>query len=177
MHKIVIDVPNRQLHLYDSNQMVNSFPIAVGKPATPTPAGTYTVIEKVPYPGGVFGTRWLGLSRRYYGVHGTNAPWLIGQAVSNGCIRMYNSDVEYVYDRVDIGSEVRILNNGLVPNPGPGGNGNVYIVQPGDSLWLIANKYSTTVDALAAANHLSPPYTIYPGQKIHLPSTETKSNA
>ncbi len=74
MHKIVIDVPNRQLHLYDSNQMVNSFPIAVGKPATPTPAGTYTVIEKVPYPGGVFGTRWLGLSRRYYGVHGTNAP-------------------------------------------------------------------------------------------------------
>ncbi len=34
MHKIVIDVPNRQLHLYDSNQMVNSFPIAVGKPAT-----------------------------------------------------------------------------------------------------------------------------------------------
>ncbi len=171
MH-IVIDVPSRQLHLYGSNTVLNSFPIAVGKPATPTPPGTYTIAEKVPYPGGVFGTRWLGLSRRYYGIHGTNAPWLIGQAVSNGCIRMYNHDVEYVYDRVDTGTEVRILNQALVSNPGPGGT---YIVQPGDSLWLIANEHNTTVDALAAANYLSPPYTIYPGQKLYLGSTETNA--
>lgn len=173
MH-IVIDVAGRQLHLYESNTMLNSFPIAVGKPATPTPPGTYTIIEKIPHPGGVFGTRWLGLSRRYYGIHGTNAPWLIGQAVSNGCIRMYNNDVEYVYDRVDTGTEVRILNQELVPNPGPG---RTYVVQPGDSLWFIANRYHTTVDALAAANHLSPPYTIYPGQKLYLPGTEPLAGA
>ena len=52
MH-IVIDVPSRQLHLYGSNTVLNSFPIAVGKPATTSPPGTYTIVEKVPYPGGV----------------------------------------------------------------------------------------------------------------------------
>mgnify|MGYP001442453181 CR=1 FL=1 len=174
MYQIVIDVPARQLHLYEGSTPHRTFPIAVGKAATPTPPGTYTVIEKIPHPGGVFGSRWLGLSRRYYGIHGTNAPWLIGQAVSNGCIRMHNSDVEYVYDLVDTGTEVRILNDELVPNPGPGGT---YIVQPGDSLWLIANQYHTTIDALATTNHLSPPYVIYPGQKLYLPGTEPSPSA
>ncbi|NLG86646.1 MAG: L,D-transpeptidase family protein [Firmicutes bacterium] len=174
MYRIIIDVPARQLHLYEGSTLHKMFPIAVGKPSTPTPPGTYTIIEKIPYPGGVFGTRWLGLSRRYYGIHGTNAPWLIGQAVSNGCIRMYNSDVEYVYDRVNIGTEVQILNDELAFNPG---SGNTYTVQPGDSLWLIAHQHHTTVDILAAVNHLSPPYIIYPGQKLYLPGTESSPSA
>ncbi|MGI6129668.1 MAG: L,D-transpeptidase family protein [bacterium] len=177
MYRIVIDVPARQLHLYDGSTNSRTFPIAVGKPATPTPPGTYTIIEKNPYPGGVFGSRWMGLSRRYYGIHGTDAPWLIGQAVSNGCIRMYNEDAQYIYDLVEIGTEVRILNNELVPDLNSPGLGGTYTVQPGDSLWLIANKYNTTIDALAATNHLSPPYIIYPGQKLYLPGTELTSNA
>lgn len=174
MYSIIIDVPARQLHLYNGSVNERTFPIAVGKPSTPTPPGTYTIIEKNPYPGGVFGSRWMGLSRRYYGVHGTDSPWLIGQAVSNGCIRMHNQDAEYVYDLVEIGTEVRILNEGTVveneyeDHQTPS---NAYIVQPGDSLWLIATAHHTTVDALIAANHLSPPYLIYPGQKIFLSGT------
>ncbi|BCV23601.1 L,D-transpeptidase family protein [Gelria sp. Kuro-4] len=169
MYSIVIDVPARLLYLYQGNHQEKSFPVAVGKPETPTPAGTYTIIEKIPYPGGVFGTRWLGLSRRYYGIHGTDAPWLLGQAVSNGCVRMHNADVEYVYDRVEVGTQVRILNLSPEANPGTGG---AYVVQPGDSLWLIAGRFGTTVDELAARNHIEPPYIIYPGQKLYLPGSE-----
>jgi hypothetical protein len=165
LYRIVIDVPARILYLYRGHELERKFPVAVGKPETPTPAGTYTIIEKIPYPGGVFGTRWLGLSRRYYGIHGTNAPWLIGQAVSNGCVRMFNSDVEYVYDRVEISTEVRILNVNPEDNPGESG---VYVVQPGDSLWLIARRFGMTVEELAANNHIEPPYLIYPGQKLYL---------
>jgi hypothetical protein len=169
VYRIIVDVPGRQLYLYDGSQQIRDFPIAVGKPETPTPAGTYTIIEKVPYPGGAFGSRWMGLSRRYYGIHGTNAPWLIGQAVSNGCIRMYNADVEYVYDLVEVGTEVQILDQ--VQEQGNTGNQGTYVVEPGDSLWLIANRFGTTVDTLAALNHISPPYMIYPGQKLYLPGS------
>lgn len=174
MYRIIIDVPARLLYLYNGPEQVHSFPIAVGKPETPTPPGTYTIIEKIPYPGGVFGTRWLGLSRRYYGIHGTNAPWLIGQAVSNGCVRMYNEDVECLYDLVEVGTEVQILNQEEQGNPGPGGT---YVVQPGDSLWLIAQRFGTTVEELAARNHLGPPYLIYPGQKLYLPGTSAGGSA
>lgn len=168
---IVVDVSNRQLYLYQGGGARDNFPVAVGKPATPTLPGTYTIVEKVPHPGGVYGTRWLGLSRRHYGIHGTNAPWLIGQAVSNGCIRMNNHQVEYVYDQVDIGTEVRILS----PKPVAKASSRTYIVQPGDSLWAIAMAHNIAVDILAATNHLSPPYTIYPGQKLYLSSTGTSN--
>ncbi|HKM39914.1 MAG TPA: L,D-transpeptidase family protein [bacterium] len=164
---IVIDVPGRRLYLYEGSTAFGSFPVAVGKPATPTPLGTYTIVEKVSHPGGVYGTRWLGLSRKHYGIHGTNAPHLIGQAVSNGCIRMNNHQVEHVYDQVRIGTEVRILHQGHAPGPHP--TGGIYIVQPGDSLWAIASQYGTNVQALASINNLHPPYIIYPGQKLSLP--------
>jgi LysM repeat protein len=78
---------------------------------------------------------------------------------------MFNSDVEYVYDRVEISTEVRILNVNPEDNPGESG---VYVVQPGDSLWLIARRFGMTVEELAANNHIEPPYLIYPGQKLYL---------
>ena len=45
----------------------------------------------------VFGTRWMGLSKPHYGIHGTNNPSSIGKAVSLGCIRMYNRDIEIIF--------------------------------------------------------------------------------
>jgi lipoprotein-anchoring transpeptidase ErfK/SrfK len=45
----------------------------------------------------------------YYRIHGTNEPWTIGRAVSNGCIRMTNDHVIELYDRVDIGTTVVVL--------------------------------------------------------------------
>ena len=41
-----------------------------------------------------------------YRIHGTNAPWTIGQAVSSGCIRLVNSEIKDLYNRVKIGAKV-----------------------------------------------------------------------
>ena len=43
-------------------------------------------------------------------IHGTDAPWTIGQAVSKGCIRMFNEDVLDLYPRVKIGTKVLVTN-------------------------------------------------------------------
>ena len=107
MSQIVIDVAKRQLYLYESSTMLNSFPIAVGKSSTPTPPGTYTIIEKIPYPGGVFGTRWLGPSRRIMAsmeptplVNRPQSP----TAVSACTTRMWNTYmiVRYRYQSADL---------------------------------------------------------------------------
>ena len=81
----------------------------VGKPSTPTPTGTFTIINRAVEPGGPFGARWLGLSKRGYGIHGTNNPSSIGNAVSNGCVRMHNKDVIELANLVPIGTTVKIV--------------------------------------------------------------------
>jgi len=105
---IVIYTASRLLEFYEGTQRICSYPIAVGKISTPTPPGHYIIATKTMYPGGVFGSRWLGLSIPHYGIHGTNNPSSIGQAVSKGCIRMHNHDVEYLYQIVEIGTPVTI---------------------------------------------------------------------
>lgn len=64
-------------------------------------------------PGNPLGARALYLYSdghdTYYRIHGTNEPWTIGHAVSNGCIRMANEHVEDFYDRVRIGTPVIVL--------------------------------------------------------------------
>jgi lipoprotein-anchoring transpeptidase ErfK/SrfK len=55
------------------------------------------------------GTRWLGLSRKGYGIHGTNAPKSIGKAASHGCIRLRNSDIEELFDLVSVGDAVELV--------------------------------------------------------------------
>ncbi|MBP1760118.1 MAG: hypothetical protein H6Q63_1035 [Firmicutes bacterium] len=107
-HKIIIHRAHRRLELYEGTQRIRSYPIAVGKPSTPTPLGHYIIATKAMYPGGVFGSRWLGLSIPGYGIHGTNNPSSIGQAVSLGCIRMHNHDVENLFQLVEIGTPVII---------------------------------------------------------------------
>jgi len=54
------------------------------------------------------GTRWLGLSRARYGIHGTNAPRSIGHAASHGCIRLRNRDVERLFTMLHVGDSVEI---------------------------------------------------------------------
>ncbi|HWQ41470.1 MAG TPA: L,D-transpeptidase [Desulfosporosinus sp.] len=105
---IVIHTTSRQLELYEENRLIQHCPIAVGKVATPTPHGRYTIATKTAYPGDIFGTHLLGLSIPHYGIHGTNNPSSIGQAVSKGCIRMHNHDVENLFQHVEIGTPVII---------------------------------------------------------------------
>jgi L,D-transpeptidase ErfK/SrfK len=106
---IVIDTIEKKLNLYYLGILFKTFPIAVGAPKTPTPNGSFYVYNKQVNPGGPFGSRWMGLSKPSYGIHGTNRPQSIGNAVSNGCIRMHNEDVEALFSKVSIYTPVIIL--------------------------------------------------------------------
>ncbi|KLU62064.1 putative L,D-transpeptidase YkuD [Peptococcaceae bacterium CEB3] len=105
---IIIRKGPRTLELHEGTQVLGHYPVAIGKPSTPTPEGIFAVAVKRVHPGGVFGSRWLGLSAPGYGIHGTNNPASIGQTVSMGCIRMHNRDVERVFDLVQVGTRVVI---------------------------------------------------------------------
>lgn len=107
--EIVINISAKTLTVYRNGSISRQYLVATGKPATPTPVGSFTVVNKEIDPGGPYGTRWLGLSIRGYGIHGTNNPASIGTAASNGCIRMYNEDVEYLFNITPVGTPVRIL--------------------------------------------------------------------
>jgi hypothetical protein len=54
------------------------------------------------------GVRALYLGSSTYRIHGTDAPWTIGQPVSSGCIRMLNEDVLDLYPRVPVGARVTV---------------------------------------------------------------------
>lgn len=105
---ILITKGSRQLTLLDGQKAFRQYPIAIGKPATPTPEGNYSIATKILNPGGILGTRWMGLNYDTYGIHGTSKPWLIGQMVSNGCIRMHNNHAEELFMFINIGTPVHI---------------------------------------------------------------------
>lgn len=127
---IVVDTVDRTLTLCSDGKAYQRFPIAVGKSSTPSPPGQWQVASKGTWSGG-FGTRWLGLNMPWgkYGIHGTNKPWQIGGVVSAGCIRMFNHDIELVFNWIPIGTQVVIIGNPFGPlrNPrrelGPGERG------------------------------------------------------
>ncbi len=106
---IRIALKERRLYLYRNKTLHSIFPVAVGTMQTPSPAGTWQIInKKIITEPSVFGTRWIGLDNPGYGIHGTNTPEYIGTAVSMGCIRMYNTDVEKLFNMVFIGMPVII---------------------------------------------------------------------
>jgi lipoprotein-anchoring transpeptidase ErfK/SrfK len=96
------------LYLYHDNETMKKYVVAIGKPSTPTPKGSFTIINREANPGGPYGAMWLGLSKPHYGIHGTNRPSLIGKAVSDGCIRMHNKDVLELAKFAAKGTEVKI---------------------------------------------------------------------
>ncbi|MBO8138104.1 MAG: L,D-transpeptidase family protein [Desulfotomaculum sp.] len=105
---IIVNTTTKKISLYQGRKIVKTYPIAVGKSTTPTPTGQYKIVTKILHPGGALGTRWMGLSipNGHYGIHGTNKPSSIGKTVSNGCIRMYNEDIEELFPMVNIGTPV-----------------------------------------------------------------------
>jgi lipoprotein-anchoring transpeptidase ErfK/SrfK len=126
---IVIRRESRRLYLYRNMTHVRTFRIAVGMPRYPTPLGRYHVISKErnptwdppnspwaaglgpvpPGPSNPLGTRWIGTSAPAIGIHGTPQPWTVGTAASHGCIRMYMSEVEWLFERVSVGTPVFIV--------------------------------------------------------------------
>ena len=119
---IVVSLEDRKLALVEDGAVKKVYPVAVGKPSTPSPVGTFTVERRVmnptyshngkvvaPGPNNPVGSRWMGLSIRGYGIHGTNEPHSIGKAASHGCIRMAKSDLEELYPMVQVGDMVELV--------------------------------------------------------------------
>ncbi|KJS21569.1 MAG: hypothetical protein VR72_10075 [Clostridiaceae bacterium BRH_c20a] len=184
---IEIDLLRRQLSFYQGSLLVGTYPIAIGKPSTPSPVGEWSVInKKILNYESVFGTRWMGLSNPGYGVHGTNNPSSIGNAVSNGCIRMYNHDVEPLFSKVSIGTRV-VIHKGVNPgsnyehpnytvvpeNPPSKPNyqpsQRTYQIKSGDTLWAIAKKLDISLNELIKVNPTVNPNNLMVGQVINLP--------
>jgi L,D-transpeptidase ErfK/SrfK len=119
---IVVSLEDRKLALLEDGQVKKVYTVAVGKPSSPSPTGTFTIERRVsnptyshdglvipPGPGNPVGTRWMGLSIRGYGIHGTNAPRSIGKAASHGCIRMARPDLEELYAQMHVGDTVVLI--------------------------------------------------------------------
>ena len=119
---IVVSLEDRKLALVEDGQVKKVYPVAVGKPSTPSPVGTFTIERRamnptyshngrtvLPGPGNPVGTRWMGLSIHGYGIHGTNEPKSIGKAASHGCIRMAKADLEEFYALVAVGDTVELV--------------------------------------------------------------------
>jgi L,D-transpeptidase ErfK/SrfK len=121
--KLVINIPSFTLSLIEGDKVVKRYPVAVGKPSAPTPVGDYKIINKVvnptwyppdgstpvlPGPNNPLGQRWLGFLPTGYGIHGNNNPSSIGKAVSLGCVRMHNADVEELFTLIPVGTELSV---------------------------------------------------------------------
>lgn len=119
---IVVSLEDRKLALVEDGQVKKVYTVAVGKPSTPSPTGTFTIARRVknpvyqhegkvvqPGPSNPVGTRWMGLSVKGYGIHGTNEPKSIGKAASHGCIRMAKKDLEEMYEMVGVGDSVELV--------------------------------------------------------------------
>ncbi|MBO8141102.1 MAG: murein L,D-transpeptidase [Firmicutes bacterium] len=103
-----VSLERRVLILHTRGGKTAVFPVAVGRPESPTPAGSFAVAELIAFPGGPFGTRWIRLKPDGCSLHGTWEPWSVRRASTPGCLRMYNKDVEFVFHRVVPGTRLFI---------------------------------------------------------------------
>ena len=119
--QIVISIPHRQLAVVEAGQVLKVYAVAVGAEESPSPEGDFSVTRRLEnptyyHPGKVIGpgrsnplgTRWIGLNKKGYGIHGTNLPASIGKAASHGCIRMRQADLEELFAMTNVGDKVVI---------------------------------------------------------------------
>jgi lipoprotein-anchoring transpeptidase ErfK/SrfK len=119
--RIVVDLSQKRVTLYRGGRRILSTPAAIGAPATPTPVGSFYVNQRlIPVDRtGPFGPGAVGISAFSdvltgwtqggpIAIHGTNAPWSIGKAVSNGCIRIPNAMLRRVFAQALNGTPVWI---------------------------------------------------------------------
>lgn len=117
---VLVSIPDRKLVVLE-NQVIASFAIAVGAAKNPSPTGEFQIINRLTNPTyyhphtvipagkhNPLGTRWIGLSKNGYGIHGTNVPKSVGRAASHGCIRLRNRDVEQLFSIIRVGDRVEI---------------------------------------------------------------------
>lgn len=125
---VIINKKTNELAFINENEIQQIYRVATGKSVKLTPEGEFTITVKAkdPYyrrkniPGGSeenpLGSRWIGLDAegtdgRIYGIHGNNNPDSIGGHVSAGCVRMYEEDVQELYENVSLGTKVLIVSS------------------------------------------------------------------
>lgn len=122
--RLVVDLSDRQVYLHKSGKLAANYEIAVGQLGWETPTGAFSVVNmridpvwQHPFTGEIvpagpenpLGSRWIGFwidGEHQIGLHGTNNEALIGQAVSHGCIRMREDDIQALYTEVTLGMPV-----------------------------------------------------------------------
>jgi len=126
---IVILRDSKRLLFFAETKLMRWFGIATGQSSYPTPLGTFEIVtlQRDPWwypppspwaadanpvppgPGNPLGTRWMGLSEPYVGIHGTPDSASIGYSASHGCIRMRIPEAEWLFQRVKVGTPVFII--------------------------------------------------------------------
>ena len=127
--EIHLNLRKRTISLLDNGQVLGSWPVAIGDPATPTPTGRFAIRNKVVNPQyqstksgknnptigplGPLGDRWIGFhttAKDQFGIHGTPPAWeqwvRTRAAVSHGCVRMLGPHVRQLFDQVEVGTPV-----------------------------------------------------------------------
>lgn len=121
---VVLRLGEKRVYVYGGEAVLDSYPVAIGTPATPTPTGEYEIFQMIvdpvwqspwtgeihePGPNSALGLRWIGfltLDNGIIGFHGTPTVDSIGQAASNGCVRLRNEDVVALFNHVQMGMTV-----------------------------------------------------------------------
>jgi L,D-transpeptidase ErfK/SrfK len=124
---LVLRLSERTLYLYNRNSMMRTYPVAIGREGWETPRGRFTIFQmqqnptwEHPFTGELIppgddnplGQRWLGFwsdGTNAIGFHGTPDTASVGQAISHGCVRLYNHDVVDLYDRIALGTPVYVV--------------------------------------------------------------------
>lgn len=124
--RLVIRLSDRRVYLYRGDRLERSFPVAIGRAGWETPTGEFEVLSKLENPGWTnpltnevfppgpdnpLGDRWIAFwtdGNNEIGFHGTPNPESVGQAASHGCVRMYNEDVQELFQLVEIGTVVTV---------------------------------------------------------------------
>ena len=145
---LLLRIGENKLYLYQDGEITHEYVVATGLPEYPTPTGEYYITEKRylptwinpdpegwgagmplsigPGPGNPLGTRALNWSASGIRFHGTEATYSLGSNASHGCVRMAMSDVEELYELVDVGTPIVSLVASSLdpmyessPDPGP----------------------------------------------------------
>lgn len=165
---IVINLADMRLYYFeDGSSAPRSFPIGIGRDGLNTPTGVTAVVRKrkdpswhptarmreedpelpdvVPAgPENPLGTRAMYLGWSEYLIHGTNKPWGVGRRVSSGCVRMYPEDVETLFDLVQVGTKVTVIDQ------------PIKLGWIGDDLFMEAHPTQTQSDQLEAKGQFDP---------------------
>jgi L,D-transpeptidase ErfK/SrfK len=129
---LVINIPEMRLFDYTVEDGPEVFAIAIGDQADPSILGQFRVGKKrkdptwyvpesiraedpklpaqvPPGPDNPLGSRWMTIGKTSYGIHGTNVRWSIGREATHGCLRLYEDEIERLYDRVPEGTRLQIV--------------------------------------------------------------------